>query len=1275
VSQSDFVTRGQALVTSGQYQEAVKVCRLGLLGRPTTVDGRIVLGQALLALKRYDEVLAEMRVALDLDHGSAPALLLKAEALLKKGEKGQALEVLEEVRAIAPKDPKLVRLTGEARSTAAPLSSSQRAVGFVGNRGPSQGEESTRHYPNHARGADDDDDDEYTEAADAEETGGTYTRPTSLAAPGAAKRSNRQQAVGRGVTPPPDVLAVGDRSGTVELDPEHEGIEVDGDDDFGDVAAPPSARGRAPAAAAPPKAEPRGAVTPSKGRRHVQPAASKTDESSIELSRLDIIEVDEQQKTRKPHGSTAVRSAVSIPSGPLDAPVASMMANRRNELAPTPASTRKTEQAPVATPLPMAPYDPRSAIAAALPTAMAMPMPVPTPNPIAAALPTMAAAPPPQQTPSGLPLDSMFSAESQPAPHQPWARSTVVAGSAQQLAQAQAHPQSRVPETVPPVDPRMAVELGQSFADRGSSAGGQPHKTGVHRGRSKLRIMLWVLVGGLVIGGGVFAGFQIRALRLDKQIANARTQATELSSADTYAGWTGARDRLAGVAQAAATVENRAALARARGLLAYEFGDGLADAKHAVEKLQGEGALDGSLAAAYVALAASDGSAAKAAADQALATAANDGTASYVSGQASLLEGDYKVAIEKLRGAWEREARPLYGVGLARALGQTNAWDDALAAIDRVLGATPDHPAGVIERALLMAASGRIAKGNPTSAEVRTQLTKLIADSAKTDEPARSMSPAQIALAQVALAQVDFALGDLDAVRADLSAALALNQDEPKFAEEMIGTLYTINNLAGAKSGVTKILTTWPGSHRARITHAQILVAMGKSAEALELFSAHPEAAKHPRGQAVRGLARFATGDLEGARADFDVVLKKYPLLEVALVGRAWVHLAADEVTEARERIEPRFNANSASPTLATAYAAILRAAGDPPSLDRAKQILEKIVAGPVSVDVPRAQLELARVLRDLGDTRAAKNYFAEATRNGNTDARLELALLQIDDRDPAGGRDTLDALIKDAGPGASASLLLEGARARMLVGDHPGAAELLERAEKMPSVLRWQLERERARLLLRKGDYAGAASLALKAVDGAGSDPETFVIAADIVAMDPKGGAALAARLKTLVEQRLKNVPEGMIVTGKLAISAEAYDVAEASYTAAVKALEKATPRRLAQAHFGLAVVAYNKGDDPSAQAQLDLVREEDPSIYGAYLFAAEIAKAKPPQAFALVQKAVTYNPDYTDGWYLVGLYASKLNKAKELGEAIARLQTIAPGSDQLKELESLKK
>src|SRR5258708_20606413 len=110
MSQSDFVNRGQALVASGQFQEAVKVCRLGLLGRPTTVEGRVVLGEALLALKRYDEVLAEMRVALELDHASVPAQVLKGEALLRKGDGPAPLEVLRKLRSDVAAAARVARL-------------------------------------------------------------------------------------------------------------------------------------------------------------------------------------------------------------------------------------------------------------------------------------------------------------------------------------------------------------------------------------------------------------------------------------------------------------------------------------------------------------------------------------------------------------------------------------------------------------------------------------------------------------------------------------------------------------------------------------------------------------------------------------------------------------------------------------------------------------------------------------------------------------------------------------------------------------------------------------------------------------------------------------------------------------------------------------------------------------------------------------------------------------------------------------------------------------
>src|SRR5438270_715498 len=77
----DFVQRGRVCIVRRQYAEAVKICRLGLLAQPHVLEGRLVLGMALTALARWDDVLAEMRIALETAPDSALAWLLKGEAL------------------------------------------------------------------------------------------------------------------------------------------------------------------------------------------------------------------------------------------------------------------------------------------------------------------------------------------------------------------------------------------------------------------------------------------------------------------------------------------------------------------------------------------------------------------------------------------------------------------------------------------------------------------------------------------------------------------------------------------------------------------------------------------------------------------------------------------------------------------------------------------------------------------------------------------------------------------------------------------------------------------------------------------------------------------------------------------------------------------------------------------------------------------------------------------------------------------------------------------
>ncbi|HEX7837449.1 MAG TPA: hypothetical protein VF469_08300, partial [Kofleriaceae bacterium] len=206
--------------------------------------------------------------------------------------------------------------------------------------------------------------------------------------------------------------------------------------------------------------------------------------------------------------------------------------------------------------------------------------------------------------------------------------------------------------------------------------------------------------------------------------------------------------------------------------------------------------------------------------------------------------------------------------------------------------------------------------------------------------------------------------------------------------------------------------------------------------------------------------------------------------------------------------------------------------------------------------------------------------------------------------------------------------------------------------------------------------DTAGAAAVLGRALDGCGADLDSFLLTADTVSADDKQ-AALAQRLRALMPVRLKGSPELDIIAGKLHLAAKQYDEAEKVYIAARDALDKdkASPRRHAQAYFGLAATAYYRLDDATAMSNLKTVFYKDPSIDAAYLFAADIERPREPgNALKNAQLAVEFNPDSLEGWRMVGTIAAQLANLKLLDEAITRVGDLAPGGEALHQLQRLK-
>jgi|SRR5438105_9387947 len=106
---------------SGDFQQAVKVCRDGLERHPGYLSAQVTLGRALMELGEYDEAGRELEAVLQVAPDNLAAIRALAEIHQRRGDAPEALDVLAKVEEPKPQLVKTVEPVKEPEPEPEPL--------------------------------------------------------------------------------------------------------------------------------------------------------------------------------------------------------------------------------------------------------------------------------------------------------------------------------------------------------------------------------------------------------------------------------------------------------------------------------------------------------------------------------------------------------------------------------------------------------------------------------------------------------------------------------------------------------------------------------------------------------------------------------------------------------------------------------------------------------------------------------------------------------------------------------------------------------------------------------------------------------------------------------------------------------------------------------------------------------------------------------------------------------------------------------------------------
>jgi tetratricopeptide (TPR) repeat protein len=812
----DFVQRGKVSIVRRQYAEAVKICRLGLLGQPSLLEGRLVLGMALTALGRWDEVLAEMRVALETDPNSALAWLLKGEALVGKGDYNQAEATLRRAKELDPSNTKADQLLQEIATA--------RAAGFEGL--PAEPTD-TKVYPARQTGNTDPelgnvvkpmpmDRGSLVVVPESDEVSVEYGDDATEVDP---DPSNRNKLKSKEDKPASVLVDFDEREDTVEDSQvgtetfhspnkraEDSSYEPPSADDYSERARPRVTSHSQPMAAE--KKEPVGFESeetsddssmtpaeimrvrkmPSLARRAVDDLPSENSEPSIVLDTQDLMM--DPSREGFPRGFAPTFESE-------DSEVEETNQRRKRQVDEHAMTAPETPDPVLHRQRPVRPFDP------------------------------IARSPKPT-----------FPQSSNEMPTEMGRDGTNGSRSIYGDGDGTSNPYGGNGEDLPGV---VRVPVKRKKPRTTLFVRGEPMPWLGDRSRRSIALLLTALVA--VVAVGVATGLLVREWRMRTRVARRHELAKQKLASGNYPGFQAAELLYRQILAERDDGEARAMRARVLGQMAFEFGDSPEAAQRAVASLGDDaapcadkkpGCEDAAQARVYLAM--SKGELDRAARlAQALRRKLPDGAAAYLVGRAELLLERPDTAADALRSAADADPHNpmvLHGLGLAEAAARRD--ERALTAYRLALGDNANHIATIIDRALLQVSRG--SDRDAARGALEGVVGKLVGDS----------SPGQLARAFLGLAELELQKGDVTAARRDLAQAAAKRRDGDALLSEELAQAFADAYMLDEAEREARRAIAAAGRLTPRLTLAEVALRRAQPAKALavieEAGTSRPEA-------------------------------------------------------------------------------------------------------------------------------------------------------------------------------------------------------------------------------------------------------------------------------------------------------------------------------------------------------------------------------------------------------------------------------------------------